>query len=231
MYLLDIGKQGFSSHVEIEFAANVRASSGEPHELAFLQIRPLVTDPLRQDVDLDEINEDDTICVSNKALGNGIIDNIRDIIYVPANRFDRSRTVGIAGEIGSITPRLRAEKRPFLLIGPGRWGSADRWLGIPVHWHQIAGAGCVVETDMEDIPVEPSQGSHFFQNITSLGIGYLTVNFDGTGASIDSEWLDAQPSEIETKHVRHLRFSENLMIAIDGRERAGVIFKPGHGPG
>ncbi|MHC4662069.1 MAG: PEP/pyruvate-binding domain-containing protein [Planctomycetota bacterium] len=227
--LLDIGRHGFSSHVEIEFAANVRASENEPHEVAFLQIRPLVIDPQKQDVDLDEVKEEDAICISRGALGNGMIENIRDIVYVPVKNFDRGRTSQIAGEIGSITSKLREARRPFVLIGPGRWGTADRWLGIPVSWNQIAGAACVVETDMEDIRVEPSQGSHFFQNITSLGIGYLTVNFGNDGGLLDWNWLDTQPSEKETKYVRHLSFSEDMTVAINGRKNAGVIFKPGRG--
>ncbi|MCP4680225.1 MAG: histidine kinase [Deltaproteobacteria bacterium] len=225
--LLEVGVDGFSSHVEIEFAANIREDRDAPHEFAFLQIRPVVVGSRSQDINADSINSDDTICLSHKALGNGLIEDVCDIVYVPLEGFERNKTVEIAGEIGSVTGRLRAEERPFMLIGPGRWGSADRWLGIPVVWSQISGVRCFVETDMADIRVTPSQGTHFFQNITSLGIGYFTLNFDDDGGILNSDWLDAEPAEFETENIRHLRYPEPLEIVVSGRSGMGVVMKPG----
>jgi hypothetical protein len=217
MRLLDIGRKGFSCHVEMEFAANIRTSPDEPHEFAFLQIRPIVMESYRQEIDLDGINRDDAICVTHRALGNGIVSDVRDIVYVPAAGFDRGRTADIAREIGSITRKLKESKRPYLLIGSGRWGSSDHWAGIPVTWGQISGVSCIVETEMADFNVEPSQGSHFFQNITSFGIGYFTVNSKDSGSMLDTKWLDAQPAEA-AKYVRRLSFSEPLTIAINGQQ-------------
>mgnify|MGYP001825233851 CR=1 FL=1 len=225
--LLELGSVGFSCQVEIEFAANIREMADEPHEFAFLQIRPVVVDSLIRDVDTSKIEPQNAICVSTKALGNGVIDGVRDLIYVPMSTFDRSKTVEIAQEIGTITAKLREKSRPFMLIGPGRWGSADRWLGIPVTWKQISGVRCIVETDMEDIRVTPSQGTHFFQNITSFGIAYLTVNFANDGGVLDFDWLNAIEPEEQTSHVRLLRFSDPLLIAVNGRVKTGVVMKPG----
>ena len=123
--------------------------------------------------------------------------------------------------------RLRSTNRPTLLIGPGRWGTRDRWLGIPVSWHQIAGVKCIVETDLEDISVAPSQGSHFFQNITSFGIGYFSVGLKGGEEMLDTAWLDAEPAQNETEHVRHLAFHEPLEIFVNSRQGIGVVMKPG----
>jgi hypothetical protein len=226
--LLEVGQQGFSCHVEIEFAANIRESKDKPHEFAFLQIRPVVVDSYSTEVNLDAIDQKDAICVSTHALGNGIVSDVHDLIYVPMETFERGKTFEIAEQIGTITRVLKAEKRPYLLIGPGRWGSADKWLGIPVTWKQISGVRCIVETDMSDIRVRPSQGTHFFQNITSFGIGYFTVNFGDMGGMLNFDWLNAQVAETETEHVRHLHFDAHVEIAINGRTGSGVIMKPGH---
>jgi hypothetical protein len=216
--------------VEIEFAANISSAPDAPHEFAFLQIRPVVFGFSSAEVDLEKLNMDEAICVCNSALGNGKIDDVRDIVYVPKNTFDRSKTIEIAQEIGSITAKLALQRRPLLLIGPGRWGSADRWLGIPVTWQQIAGVRCIVETDMEDISVTPSQGTHFFQNITSFGIGYFTVSSKDDGELANMDWLDTQTAETELPHVRHLSFEHPLHIFINGKRGIGAIMKPGYRP-
>lgn len=227
-FLLDVGSAAFSCPVEIEFAADRRAKRGEKHQLGFLQIRPMVGGGAAGKIRVDGASAEDAVCLSHLALGDGRVGGVADLVYVPAATFDRAKTVQIAHEIGTLNGRLVAERRPYALIGPGRWGSADRWLGIPVSWAQISGAACIVETDMHDIKVEPSQGSHFFQNMTSLGIAYFTVNFGGTGGHLDMPWLDAQPARTETPFVRHLRFDSPLEIAVDGRSKAGVVMKPGH---
>jgi len=226
-FLLDVGKSGFSCHVEIEFALNLRPSSEGPHELAFLQIRPLVFGSAAREMDLSDIDPARTVCVSGSALGHGRFESIRDIVYVRPDAFDRARTPAVATEVGVFNGQLRAEDRPYLLIGPGRWGSADPWLGIPVTWAQISGARCIVETEMADIQVAPSQGSHFFQNITAFGLGYFTIRRDDPRSRLDQTWLDVQPARAESRHVRHLRFETPLEVIVDGRSGTGVVVRPG----
>ncbi len=225
--LLALGAEGFASPVEIEFAATIRASEEALHEFSFLQIRPVVSGFSPQEVSVDGVSEADAICISEDALGNGTVTDVRDIIYVRSDAFDRRRTVEIADQVGVMASRLRRENRPTLLIGPGRWGTRDRWLGIPVTWNQIAGVKCVVETDMDDIHVEPSQGTHFFQNMTSFGISYFSVSFrKGTG-TLDTEWLTGSPAAQETQFLRHLSWDDPLEIVVNGKSRVGVIMKPG----
>jgi DNA-binding NarL/FixJ family response regulator len=226
-FLLEFGKAGLSCHVEIEFALSLRPPAEGPHELAFLQIRPLVFGPGAEDVDLGGIDRGDAICATGAALGHGRLEGIRDLVYVRSDTFDRGHTPAIAREVGAINARLRQAGRPFLLIGPGRWGSADPWLGIPVGWSQISGVRCIVEAEMKDIVVTPSQGTHFFQNITSFGIGYFTLSAQDPRSALDQAWLDAQWAQEETEHVRHLSFAEPLEVLVDGRSGAGVVMKPG----
>lgn len=226
-FLLEVGKSGFSCHVEIEFAVNLRPPEQGPHELAFLQIRPLVFGPGADDVDLGVVDRAAAICLTGAALGHGRLEGIRDLVYVRPDAFDRGHTPEIALEVGAMNARLRQAGRPYLLIGPGRWGSADPWLGIPVGWAQISGVRCIVETEMQEISVTPSQGTHFFQNITSFGIGYFTLDRQDANAFLDSAWLDAQWAQEESAHVRHLSFPEPLEILVDGRCGRGVVMKPG----
>lgn len=228
-FLSKLCAAGFSSSVELEFAVNLSDDPiTSPHELAVLQVRPVVVSGIHHEVHIGQVKPSDAICLSAKALGNGHFNDVRDVVYVPMRTFDRTKTVEIAQEIGKLTGVLNKQNRPVLLIGPGRWGSADRWLGIPVTWNQIAGVRCIVETDMEDIQVQPSQGTHFFQNITSFGIGYFTVNFDGVEGHLDLGWLDNQNATHESAHVRHLSFDEPLEIVVNGRRGQGVVLKPGN---
>ena len=226
-FLLQIGAAGFSGPVEMEFAVNLRSSRNERHEFGFLQVRPLSVGADIQNVTLDGVESDQAICLSNRALGHGLCCDIADVVYVCPETFDRGRTVEIAAEIGVVNSRLSEEERRYVLIGQGRWGSSDRWLGIPVGWSQVSGVGCFVETDMVDASVEPSQGTHFFQNITALGIEYFTVNFGPEGGLVDYEWLDALPAAYEGEFVRHVRLGKTLEVAVDSRSRRGVIMKPG----
>ena len=230
-FLLEVGKAGFSCHVEIEFAVNLQPAGTGPREIAFLQIRPLVLGTGTDDVDLGEVDPAGAICTSGAALGHGRFEGIRDLVYVRTDVFDRARTAEIAGEVGAMNARLKPAGRPYILIGPGRWGSADPWLGIPVSWSQISGVHCIVEAEMQDIQVTPSQGTHFFQNITSFGIGYFTLNREDPRTSLDQAWLDAQWAQEETAHVRHLSFAEPLEILVDGRRGVGVVMKPGRKAG
>ena len=226
-HLLKIGSATFSGPVEIEFAADYRETHKDPHQLGFLQIRPVVIDSSDAGMDLEHVKPKDAICICKDALGHGYVEGVRDIVYVPMGTFDRSKTVEIALEIAKFNGRLVAQERPFVLMGPGRWGSADRWLGIPVKWIQISGAACIIETDMQDIKVAPSQGTHFFQNMTSLGITYFTVDSGNAGNHLDMDWLDAAQAISSNGLVRHVRFDEPLEIAVNSRQRMGVLMKPG----
>lgn len=225
-FLLRVGSASASCPVEIEFAVSLSERVGEPHEFGFLQIRPMVPGPRVGDLDIGDVAPEDTLGLASHALGDGLLDDIRDVVYVRPDRFVRARTQQVAEEVGLVNARLKAQNRQYLLIGPGRWGSADPWLGIPVRWAQVSGVRCVVETDLDDHHVDPSQGSHFFHNIMSFGIGYLTVDVH-RGDRLDLAWLDRQPAVEELNFVRHVRFDEPLEIALDGRKSLGVILKPG----
>ena len=163
---------------------------------------------------------------SSSVLGNGKLTHIRDILVVDHARFDRAASQRIAAEVARLNAELVAEGVPYILIGLGRWGSADPWLGIPVTWEQISGARVIVESGLKDIKVTPSQGSHFFQNLTSFRVGYFTVNPETGDGLLDWDWLAAQPALRETGYVRHLHSSEPLIVKINGKRQHGVILKP-----
>jgi CheY-like chemotaxis protein len=226
--ILDMGAWGMGTHVEIEFAVNMNTPAGKPKEFAMLQIRPLVMSLEFEELDVEQFNSENLICQSEQVLGNGAIQDIYDIVLVDAERFERSKSKETAQEVSEINAQLLAEKRPYVLIGLGRWGSMDPWLGIPVTWDQISGAAVIVESGFKDIDVTPSQGSHFFQNITSFRVGYFTVDTAHKLGFIDWEWLKVQPALQELTHVRHLRFEKSIVAKINGRKNKGVIVKPGN---
>jgi hypothetical protein len=175
---------------------------------------------------VDNVDEERVLVRSSSVLGNGKMGHISDIVAVDQARFDRAKSRDIAAEVARLNATLVTEGTPYILIGLGRWGSADPWLGIPVTWEQISGARIIVESGLKDIKVTPSQGSHFFQNLTSFRVGYFTVNPEGGEGTVDWAWLAAQPAVKEGSYVRHLHFSEPLMVAINGKRQAGVILKP-----
>lgn len=223
--VLEIGKHGMNAPVEIEFAANLDT---EPREFAVLQIRPYSVSGESQVIDLGELPHESVLCYSAKAMGNGATTGIADVIYVKPRAFDAAKTGLIARQIGDVNDALREAGRNCVLLGPGRWGSSNSWLGIPVQWGQISTAKLIVETSLEGFAVDPSQGSHFFHNLTSFGVAYFTVN-QGTGDDrVDWDWLDRLTAVSETDFIRHVRTPEPLEIRIDGRESRGAILK--HGP-
>jgi len=225
--ILEMGTWGMGTHVEIEFAVNMNTPPGEPKEFAMLQIRPLVMNLEFEELNVDQFVPENLICQSEQVLGNGAIQDIHDIVVVDMDKFDRSKSQEMAFEVGEINTRMLSEHRPYVLIGMGRWGSKDPWLGIPVTWDQISGASVIVEAGFKDIDVTPSQGSHFFQNITSFRVGYFTVNASRNLGFIDWDWLKAQPVFQKFDNVRHLRFDKPLSAKINGRKNKGVIMKPG----
>lgn len=224
--LLSLGERAMSCPVEVEFAVNL-PSRGEPGELAVLQVRPLVVEVGSEDLDaiLRVTTHDDILCLSEQALGEGRVQGIRDVVYVKPSAFDRAKTPAVAVEVEEINRVLAEEGRPYLLIGPGRWGTSDQWLGVPVEWNQIAGARVILETELEDVPVTPSEGTHFFQNITSFGVGYLTVHRRGGRGRVDFEWLDGLSASTETRFLRHVRLERPLDVRIDGRSGRGIVLK------
>jgi CheY-like chemotaxis protein len=222
--LLGIAVDGTSSAVELEFA--VSFPNAGPPEFGIVQLRPLARVRGGANVELGDVSRDRLICESANVLGHGVIAGVRDVLVVDVHRFDRRRTRQIADQVAQLNAELVSGRRPYLLIGVGRWGSADPFLGIPVTWDQIAGARAIVEAGIADFRVTPSQGSHFFQNLAAGNIGYFTVNPDAGEGFVDWAWLAAQPAIAETAFVRHLRFDEPLSIAVDGRSHAGTIRKP-----
>jgi Pyruvate phosphate dikinase, AMP/ATP-binding domain len=224
--LLELGERGMGCPVEIEFAVKFGGDGDtERDEFAFLQMRPMAaaTDRLQVAVTADDL--DRAVCRSEQALGNGVHRTIADVVYVKPDAFDAAETVAMAAEIGQVNAGLVAKGRPYLLAGPGRWGSSDRWLGIPVRWQHISGVAAMVEVRNDLLKADPSQGSHFFQNITSLGIQYLTVT-EGSHDFFLWRHLDALAAETETTYLRHVRFSAPLTVKIDGRSSRGVVMLP-----
>ncbi len=225
--LLNMGEEAFGSPIEAEFCVNLHDGE-KPSEFSLLQMRPMASEAYRAATDVTDVAEADAVCRSGLILGNGIVDNIYDLIFVDPQEFDTSRTAEIAREIEGMNAAMGSSRR-YILIGPGRWGSADPWLGIPVNWKQISRAKVIVEAGLENFYIDPSFGSHFFQNVTSLRVGYFTVNPKGKGDSLDWKWMQEQKVYNETTHLKWLKFDEPLAIQMDGRIGAGVILKPGRG--
>jgi hypothetical protein len=224
--LLEIGAYASGVPVEIEFAVNLSVPRGEPKEFAFLQLRPVARAGDLTPPDLGELDESKLVCHSPSVLGNGIVDDLRDIVVVDYHRFERAQSLDVAGEVARFDAQLTAEGVPYILIGVGRWGSSEPFLGIPVTWEQIAGARIIVETGFRDFKVTPSQGTHFFQNLISHNVGYFTVNPELGEGFVDWFWLTAQPSVSEMEFVRHLRFDEPVVVKMDGSRNEGIIIKP-----
>ncbi len=217
-FFLRVAEEGFSGPVEIEFAVTLDPSS-KSRRFSFLQARPLVWDSVDIEVDIEN-QAGKVICRSDSSLGNGLIEDIRDVIYIRPKDFVRGETEKVVDDLEKLNKKLLGSGNPYLLIGHGRWGSTDKWLGIPVSWAQISGSSTIIECEMSDYPVEASQGTHFFQNIVSFGVGYLTSD------SSDIKWdvLDKQEKKGSYGPIRHVRFSSPLRVMLDGQTgKAAVI--------
>jgi CheY-like chemotaxis protein len=224
--LLALGVRGTGTPVEIEFAVNLGDHDIGPAHLGFLQLRPLTGASEVDDLEIDAIPDGELICRSPAVLGNGTVDGVRDLIVLDPRAFDRGHTGAAARAVARFNAELTASGEPYLLLGVGRWGSRDPWLGIPVDWPEIAGARAIVEVGFHDFKVVPSQGTHFFQNLVSATVGYFTVNAEAGQGFVDWDWLAAQPAAAERDHVRHLRLQEPVTVIMNGRTRQGVIRKP-----
>jgi DNA-binding NarL/FixJ family response regulator len=226
-YFLELGSGAMNVPVEVEFAAEFNPEKGKPNEFRLLQIRPMKVATSFEDVAVDDDDEERLLCRSDQALGNGWIEDVRDIVFVRNEGFDRANMVHMAEQIGRYNAYFKERQRPYLLLGPGRWGTSDRWLGIPVKWDQISAARVIVEADYGDFVVEPSFGTHFFQNLITFGIAYLTIKGGGHDCFCDWDWLNAIEPVSETGFVRHVRLDEPLEIRLDGRTGKAVVFKHG----
>jgi hypothetical protein len=217
--LLAVCEEELGSPVEIELALSLPPA--QPARFGFLQVRPLLVSGDEVEVTEDELGASATVVTSTAALGNGR-QEVRDIVYVEPAAFEARLTPKVAGEIEALNRTLLDAGRPYLLIGFGRWGSADPWLGIPVRWDQIAGARGIVEAALPGMNPEPSQGSHFFHNLQSFSVLYFTVPLDSARA-VDWAWLASQESVTRSEHVRHVRTQAPLVLRVDGRSRRGVV--------
>lgn len=220
--VLQIGTVGMNSPIDVEFACNLDTN---PREFAILQIRPCQSISDTRTIDLDNLPQDQLLCTSPQALGHGLVSNISDVVVVRPEAFDPTVTEKIAQQVGKLNEILSAEHRPYLLIGPGRWGSSTPSLGIPVTWLQISSARVIIEASLDNFSVDPSQGSHFFHNLIALGVGYLTINPRAGLGSIDWDWLQQQHAVGETEFLRHLRLPAPLEIRLDGSTTRAAILK------
>lgn len=224
--ILKIGEEGMGRPVEIEFAVNMK--SQQEAQLFILQIRPIVDSREVVNENLDQIDAADALLCSYNALGNGRSNDVKDIVYVKTGNFSAANNPIVAREIEKINNKLKETDENFVLVGPGRWGSSDQWLGVPVKWAHICQARVIVELGLENYRIEPSQGTHFFQNLTSFGVGYLTVNpYLQNNELFDEAFLNEQPARFESEFVRHVRLENPVTIKINGKKRIGVVLKPG----
>jgi len=227
--MLEIGQKEMKKPVEIEFAVNLDVPKGVPRLFSILQIRPIVGRDETIHLKPGTINPEDTILTCSNALGNGIVDDIRDFVYIRPETFSASRSQELTSQLEKLNESFISRHENYILIGPGRWGSSDPWLGIPVRWPQIAAARLIVESSLENYRIDPSQGTHFFQNLTSFRVGYFTINPHLGDGRYDLEFLNNQPAVWENDYIRHVRFADPCLIALDGKKSYGVVFKPSAG--
>ncbi len=224
--LLKVGQKEMGRPVEIEFAIDIRDQ--QYASFYVLQIRPIVDSKEVVHENLETTNMNDTVLFSKNALGNGISNDVYDVVYVKTETFNASKNPQIARDIEFLNSQFVASGANYILVGPGRWGSADPWLGIPVKWPHICQARVIVESGMANYRIEPSQGTHFFQNLTSFGVGYFTVNpFLENDGFFDESFLNEQPAVHETEYIRQVRFDQPMCIKINARKKIGVVMKPG----
>jgi Pyruvate phosphate dikinase, AMP/ATP-binding domain len=218
--LLASCERAVQAPVEIEFAATLDADAGTAR-IGFLQVRPMAATATRVEVTEDDLASPETVVASSSVMGNGCSSGIHDVVYVRPDRFETRHSATVAAEIAAMNAGLAAARVPYVLIGFGRWGSADPWLGLQVTWAQISGASAIVEATLPAFPVELSQGSHFFHNIASHGVSYFSVSADA--GTIDWDWLARQPAVRETRYVRHVRCDTGLIVQVDGRTGRGIV--------
>ncbi len=225
--ILEKVKRAVGGPAEIEFAADLPdRARGLPGEIYLLQVRPLTTAEALEPLEMVDPSERRILVRTDRGLGHGQMEGIRDILYVRPERFDKLSTPKIALEVETRNEFLLREGTPYMLVGPGRWGTADPFLGIPVRWDQVSGVRVIVEADLEGFEVEPSQGTHFFHNVTAFGVFLLTVSLRRKGEKVDWEWLEAREPFWEGRYLRHVRLEAPLEIYLDGHTGKGLVLKP-----
>jgi len=224
---LETGQREMKKPIEIEFAVNLNRPKGEPLLFNLLQIRPIMDNREDAFINVEEAPGEKAIIFSNAALGNGNIKDLYDFVYVKPEGFHAANNPETANIIGHLNDKMLQDKRNYVLVGPGRWGSSDPWLGIPVKWTQISAARLIIESGLENYRIEPSQGTHFFQNLTSFRVGYFTINPFINDGIYDLDYLNALPAVYEDDIIRHVRFEQPLVVKIDGKNNRGVIYKMG----
>ena len=221
--VLDIVKEALGSAVEIEFAVDLNRDSQNKASFYLLQIKPLIGSAQDYNINMDEIKKDSILLYSEKGMGNGIIKDIYDVIYVDRDLFNKSETEEMTREIEALNAQMIKQNKKYILIGPGRWGSRDKWIGIPVNWPQISNAKIIVETSLEGYPLDASSGSHFFHNVTSMNVGYFSVQPELSKSYIDWDVLKKQEIINQTNYFKHVRFAKPLKVRMDGKKRISVI--------
>jgi CheY-like chemotaxis protein len=225
--VLQIGEEAMGCPVEVEFAGNLSPHKDEVSTFRLLQIRPFLEHEENLLDEDEEIPEERLLVSSSVVSGHRSVQDIQDIVYVKPGDFDLTKTLEMVEEIKALNRELVKDEKPYLLIGPGRWGTCERHLGIPVIWSDISGVRVIMEVDLEDFQVDHSQGSHFFHNISSAGIPYFYVQYNTESDFLDWDWLDRHPARTETKFFRHLRTKKPLVVIANGKERSGKVVKPG----
>ena len=221
--VLDVVHEAMGTPVEIEFAVDLNKDAQMRASFYLLQIKPLLGSAQDYQVDMEEIPPEDIVLYSEKAMGNGLISSIKDVIYVPGELFDKSRTQEMAEEIDLLNKKMVEKGQKYVLVGPGRWGTRDRWIGIPVYWPQISNACVIVETSLKDFPLDASSGSHFFHNVVSMNVGYFSVQPEMSGSYINYLVLEEQEVVYQGTFFRHVRFQQPFSIRMDGKKRIAVV--------
>ena len=223
--VMKYGQEEMRRPVEIEFAVTINAKE-KSGTFYMLQIRPMVDVKANLTEDLNKIPENKLLLKSDNALGHGIVDDVYDIIYVKTANYSAANNPAISYEVERLNRQFADQQKHYVLVGPGRWGSSDSWLGIPVKWSHISSARVIVESGLSNYRVDPSQGTHFFQNLTSFGVGYYTINTFRHDGLFNQAWLDAQPAVEETEFLRHVHFEKPIIIKMDGKKKIGIVMMP-----
>jgi hypothetical protein len=221
--VLDVVKEALGSAVEIEFAIDLNKDENYKASFYLLQIKPLIGNVDDFTIDMAKIPRDQILLYSEKEMGNGMIETIDEVVFVDPETFDKSRTVEMAEEIDKINQEMIRENKKYILIGPGRWGTRDRWIGVPVNWPQISNAKIIVETSLEGFPLDASSGSHFFHNVTSMNVGYFCVQPEFSDSFIRYDILKSQPEIRKTNFYSIVKFKAPLVVRMDGKKRISVI--------
>jgi hypothetical protein len=221
--VLALGKDAMGTAVEIEFAVDLKKDRKGRASFYILQIKPLISSSMECHINMEEEDPDSILLYSTQGMGNGTVDDITDVIYADLNRFNKSKTQEMAIEIERINQEMIDQKRKYVLIGPGRWGTRDRWIGIPVKWHMISNARVIVETSFDDFPLDASSGSHFFHNVTSMNVGYFSVQPELSDSFIQYDMLKDQKLISQGEFFNHVRFNKPMSIKMDGRKRIYLV--------